>query len=106
MVVIIRGAFLKAQRFIHAGAMRVPGLESAVCSAFDHDVFIVVNNLCDGPVDILLDSSAEGIVGVGDGRGALGDLLQTEILKGVLPCSLSIDIFKYESTLTPYYLKK
>ncbi len=106
MVVIIGRAFLKGQRFIHTGAVRVPGLERAVGGAFDHNIFIVVNILCDGPVDILLDSSAEGIVGVGDGRGALGDLLQTEILKGVLPCSLSIDIFKYESTLTPYYLKK
>jgi hypothetical protein len=83
MVIIIRGAFLKGQRFIHAGAVRVPGLESAVCGAFDHDVFIVVNILRDGPVDILLDSSSEGIVGVGDGSGSLGNLLQTEILKNL-----------------------
>ena len=83
MVVIIGRAFLKAQRLIHAGAVRVPGLESAVCGAFDHDVFIVVNILRDGPVDVLLDSSAEGIVGVADGCRTLGDLLQTGILKNL-----------------------
>ena len=76
MVVIIGRAFLKGQRFIHTGAVRVPGLERAVGGAFDHNIFIVVNILCDGPLDILLDSSAEGIVGVGDGCGTLGDLSQ------------------------------